>query len=168
MVHLLGTKEWMTQYMRRYRARINPAQYVRVYVLVDPRDRQFRYVGQTQREDLEAYVRHKQRTAVVGRLKGPVAGWLRDLADLELSPHQVVLETCLVAERLERERWWIRQLDTVGHPLLNVVGRWTYEHVETELSGEMRKRAVKGWETRRQRYGPTGLSDTPRVNARQR
>lgn len=35
-----------------------------------------------------------------------------------------------------------------------------------QISTEMQRRAHKGWETRRARYGPTGLSDTPRSNAR--
>lgn len=40
--------------------------------------------------------------------------------------------------------------------------------VGADGQSEGQRRAKKAWETRRQRYGPTGLSPTPRVNAKSR
>lgn len=65
-------------------------------------------------------------------------------------------------------RWLCRACHLVEHPEKAEAGGHAVlaGYTAAERSEIMRLRAVKAWRTRRARYGPTGLSDTPRVNAR--
>jgi hypothetical protein len=89
-----------------------------IYGLKDPRDDQYRYIGQA----VDPYTRFKKhmdpRTTDGNPSK---ARWLQELSELGKQPEMVVLQECgsfLDADVAERE--WIRRFIEEGHPIVNI------------------------------------------------
>lgn len=88
---------------------------VRIYVLVDPRDGEFRYVGKTTQKIETRIVAHLQDKSKCHRVN-----WLNELKREGLKPD------CFVVEEVdgewpwqESERFWIRYLRKIGANLTN-------------------------------------------------
>lgn len=99
----------------------NERQY-QIYALIDPRDNTIRYIGKS--DDVK--YRYYQHLHSIGGGRQE-RQWIRELKILELVPALRILETIdknpnahkLV---LVRERYWIDNLISTGHPLINVFG----------------------------------------------
>lgn len=91
-----------------------------VYALVDPRNRQFRYVGYTS-ASLERRLREHLQIARMrrGTVSYHVVNWLNSLADMGLKPEIVPLETFVAHRWQEREQHWVDVLRNLGCSLTN-------------------------------------------------
>lgn len=89
-----------------------------VYALVDPRDREPRYIGCTD-DPYRRFVEHVNRSG-----SSPTKDlWI---AELKEQCYMVMMETLeLVEDReeaLDHERWWIIHYQKLGKPLFNING----------------------------------------------
>lgn len=84
-----------------------------VYVLVDPRDHEVRYVGTTNRprRRLNDHRTHPSSQGVLG--------WVQDLREEDLKPLMEVLQRIPADDRREREQLWIARFYRWGADLLN-------------------------------------------------
>jgi hypothetical protein len=85
-----------------------------IYVLIDPRDNQARYVGCSGR----VRARKNEHKSQARKSRTAKAAWLRELAGLGLEPVVQVLESP-VADWEEAEQRWIASYRQSGAPLLN-------------------------------------------------
>lgn len=85
-----------------------------IYALVDPRNDEIRYVGQS----LAIHQRFSEHTGVnAGQVK---AIWLKKLQSVGLRPKLMVFESALTLQTaVEAERYWINYCRTQGANLLN-------------------------------------------------
>lgn len=85
-----------------------------IYALLDPRDRQVRYVGMTKnpKERLSRHVREARRKGGTKRLS-----WVRSLVAAGCTPEMVELER--TGDWHEAEQFWIAYLRSVGADLVN-------------------------------------------------
>lgn len=88
---------------------------VTIYALLDPRDRQIRYVGKTKRTvEKRLYFHLKTRRKTKNR------SWLDSLVALDLKPETVVLEIVDGSQCWQdRERFWIKRYRDLGCNLNN-------------------------------------------------
>lgn len=90
-----------------------------VYVLVDPRDRQVRYVGETGRSARSRLSQHI-RTARE-RTTPRVNAWIRGLLNDGVEPEIIEVESASSKEsRYAAEIYWIEQFSAMGASLLNL------------------------------------------------
>jgi hypothetical protein len=86
-----------------------------IYVLVDPRDREIRYVGLTRKELGHRLAGHlKDR-----KVKGHRRNWLDKLARMGLCSSIQLVQTVPVAVASEAEKYWISYFKAVGCSLVN-------------------------------------------------
>lgn len=92
----------------------------KIYLLRDPRGLKPRYVGATVKT-LEQRLTGHVYTATRPYNKAPRFTWLRELAELGLTPTIEMLEHVPEGEPLRRERedWWINAYRAFGADLLN-------------------------------------------------
>lgn len=85
-----------------------------IYVLIDPRTCQVRYVGQT----VNPIGRHKEHSC---KQKGTNyrEKWLNRLRYLNLSPIMILIEECINSNWAEREKYWIKWYREDGCDLVN-------------------------------------------------
>jgi excisionase family DNA binding protein len=93
-----------------------------IYALIDPRDKTVRYVGMSKDADKRFYGHLKNNYGSVKEGR-----WVAQLRKEMLSPILEILETIDACNRsfhiaCEREHYWIREMERLGHPLLNVSG----------------------------------------------
>ena len=90
-----------------------------VYALVDPRNREVRYVGCCLSKRLnKRFGQHKCPDEEVSNHKK--ATWVRSLLRVGMKPELVLLEIVVAVNWEERERHWIRLYRTRGHRLTNL------------------------------------------------
>jgi hypothetical protein len=91
-----------------------------VYALVDPRDRQIRYIGYTSLSPQERLNQHiKQARLNRGKLSYHAMNWLNSLADQGLRPEMFPLDSFVADRWQERERHWINVYRQLGCNLTN-------------------------------------------------
>ena len=87
-----------------------------IYVLLDPRTSEVRYVGKT----CDPQKRLRQHMAEArGKMMSHRAAWVRSLVREGLSPSLVPIEVTTMGAWQERERWWIAELRAMGCRLVN-------------------------------------------------
>lgn len=86
-----------------------------IYALIDPRDNQVRYIGQTRNLD-------KRLTQHVRSPLPSLFGWVARLLDVDLKPRIKVLCMVNTADALRIESEWIKIGIKRGWPLLNRIG----------------------------------------------
>jgi hypothetical protein len=88
-----------------------------IYILVDPRDTQIRYVGSTVCSVASKLATHLHDSK---RQNHAVSGWIRELISIGLRPGIEIIETYIdEAEMRKDEEFYIRYLSFIGVPLLN-------------------------------------------------
>lgn len=111
----------------------SPAQVYYIYVLIDPRTYQVKYVGQTH-DPKYRYSKHICFQAG----KSYRASWLNKLRKLKIKPIMIIIEECDESDWAERETYWIRWYRKDGCSLVNATdggeGTLGYKH-----SNEARK-----------------------------
>jgi hypothetical protein len=85
-----------------------------IYKLVDPRNREPRYVGQTTKPAVRIKGHRSVRCGVAAR------GWRNELYALGLRPELEVIEEVDDGRWHEREQYWIKRLRSEGARLFNV------------------------------------------------
>lgn len=106
-----------------------------VYVLIDPRTDEVRYVGCT--IDVKRRIRGHLEAARTGH-QIPNAAWIRELLKLSLKPRMEIVEVTDTDSWEDRERYWIAHFEATGARLTNVhaggigrsliAGRWSRYH----------------------------------------
>lgn len=90
-----------------------------VYMLLDPRSREVRYVGQTVRAPHVRLAQHLRSAR--DKTSPPVCAWIRGLLNVGSSPECVVIEEFLGSSEMDcGEQFWIEQLRACGAKLLNI------------------------------------------------
>lgn len=101
--------------------RHSPELPVHIYALVDPRDNSIRYVGVTTNLE-ERYFAHLGQTEATANKRE----WMKSLRAEGLAPRMFVIETTTGKHAQEDEKWWVAELESDGHPLLNAkMGSWS-------------------------------------------
>jgi hypothetical protein len=85
-----------------------------VYVLVDPRDGEIRYVGWTSRTLRQRHLEH-----MYARSKTHRSHWLSLLKQQGMAPFIRLLQTLPIAEAKKSERYWIDYFRSIGCRLVN-------------------------------------------------
>lgn len=112
---------------QRERRKAQPRNVVYIYALVDPRDNQRRYVGQTSmpKTRLNGHVSE----ARCGYTNDSKVEWITILLSCGLKPTMEILEETTPNLANERERHWFEALTCEGCDLLNIdrsVGAYKY------------------------------------------
>lgn len=81
-------------------------QVVKIYVLVDPRDNSYKYIGKTKNELSKRLRGHVRST--LNNCKTKKEYWIRTLLDAELKPQIQLLEECNIDNWEDREIYWIK------------------------------------------------------------
>jgi len=94
---------------------------VYIYALVDPRDGQIKYIGQTINPDfrLNSHKKHKATFNSGGSYK---SHWVRELYRLGLTPRMELLKEVSKEQADEIEKETIKAYQEAGHKLVNIVG----------------------------------------------
>lgn len=85
-----------------------------IYVLIDPRNYQVRYVGKTN----NIKCRYKDH-CTIQRSRSYRSNWLKHLRSLELKPIIKVVDICNMLDWQWHERWWIAYGKSCGWKLTN-------------------------------------------------
>lgn len=95
----------------------NTPQYMVVYILIDPRDSQIKYVGSTVCSLSAKMATHLHDSK---RQNHAVSKWIRDLLSLNLKPSIEIIELHIdEVEMRKEEEFYIRYFSFIGLPLLN-------------------------------------------------
>lgn len=90
---------------------------MQIYALVDPRNQEVRYVGQT-KQPKGRFQQHKRNMDE----NAAKYEWLSELGTLELKPLFVTLEDNVRwDDRFKREKHWIQYYHALGHRLTNQI-----------------------------------------------
>jgi group I intron endonuclease len=95
---------------------MNDIEKIYIYILIDPRDNQIRYVGKTN----NPIGRMRSHMNYCYKETNHKSYWLRQLADMEIEPILYVIEETTIAEWEEREKFWIRYYKNEGCNLTNL------------------------------------------------
>lgn len=107
-----------------------------IYILIDPRDNQIRYVGSTVCRLSAKLATHLHDSK---RHKHPVSKWIKELRSLNLKPLIEPIETySYEVEMRKEEEFYIRYFSFIGVPLLNTTYLRKIKHKE-HLSPEHRR-----------------------------
>jgi hypothetical protein len=79
---------------------------VKIYVLIDPRDNQYKYIGKTKNELSKRLRGHIRTTKKYCKTKKEY--WIKSLLDIGLKPHIILLEECEADNWEDREIYWIK------------------------------------------------------------
>lgn len=106
-----------------------------IYALIDPRDRQIRYIGQTDNVHTR-YGQHMNDTAQTKKV-----AWLTELKSLGIKPDFIVLQDCENDEVHHIENWWIAVSRRQGMNLVNstMPGEWRFKDDFTNLYSDSLK-----------------------------
>ena len=87
-----------------------------IYYLYDPDSFEIGYVGKTENPK-KRYRAHME----IGNLSGntPKNNWIRKLMGDRKTPQMTILETVLIEQWQDAERWWIAHLRALGYKLKN-------------------------------------------------
>lgn len=86
-----------------------------IYILIDPRDRQVRYIGKTNNPD-ERFKNHMNRGHNKLSYK---RNWIESLKKLKLKPIMQIIDIVLIDEWIFWEKYWISQFKSWGFNLTN-------------------------------------------------
>lgn len=92
---------------------------VYIYVLIDPRNGDFRYVGKTNNKNKHSLPQRLNVHLHDTKINHKVS-WIKSLHALGLKPTIEVIEECSMADWIEAERFWIVQLRALGYNLTNL------------------------------------------------
>ena len=90
----------------------------KIYVLIDPRNQEIRYVGKTE-SSLDDRLYHHIWDAASGKSTAHKARWLQKLHRLGYEPMIVLVQEVPTINWPDAERYWINYYRSVGCPLTN-------------------------------------------------
>lgn len=91
-------------------------QKVNIYTLSDPETNEIRYVGQTVKSLNNRLSSHIWDCK---RVKNHRTNWIKSILNRNLRPKINLLEECTVLDYIEKEKYWISQLKSLGYNLVN-------------------------------------------------
>lgn len=110
-----------------------------IYALIDPRNNEVRYIGQTKNRTIR-YKQHKQDQDE----NAAKHEWIAEIKSLGLEPGYTILEEVDWDQRLKREKHWIQHHQSLGATLTNqiVTGR-ARRDIQADKAKEQRERFLK-------------------------
>lgn len=87
-----------------------------IYILIDPRDNQVKYVGKTN----NVKRRYSQHISLASKNKTYKTNWLSSLIIMNLKPEMVVIDECEDDSWIELEQWYIELFKSWGFKLTNL------------------------------------------------
>lgn len=104
----------------------------KIYVLIDPRDGEIRYVGRTVQSLEQRLLQHIQKSTKKSHRR---AVWIRDLQANGLVPSIEEVESVSIEDSPEKEKHWTRKLLAEGRQLLNDgIGRGGCNHPKKKIT----------------------------------
>lgn len=85
-----------------------------IYGLKDPRDKKYRYVGQTTNPDV------RLSTHIYQSHNSEVRKWIHELSQLDQKPQMDIFDQCDISTSYSVEKIWLMKIRDEGHPLFNL------------------------------------------------
>ena len=113
-----------------------------IYILIDPRDNQVRYVGKTKSINRRYY----QHNSEASKIRNHKNNWLLSLKNNNLKPEMVTIDECEDDSWVLLEQWYIELFKSWGYKLTNLTkgGEGAYGYKHTEESKQKMSHGNKG------------------------